>query len=126
MEKPETSNLITLNNKNEVLLVKRTDSELWSLPGGTRKRGETSEECLEREIKEELGVMVRDTTFFQILEDKKCKASYYFGKINKNIVLEKKELSDYKWFKSEDLPQGLAYCQNKVLASFFADYKIQR
>ncbi len=119
MEKTETSNLITLNNKNEILLVRRIDSGLWSLPGGTKKKEETSEECLKREIKEELGVVVRDIDFFQTLDDKKCKASYYTGEISGNILLEEKELSSYEWFRKDDFPQILAYYQKEVVDNFF-------
>ncbi len=32
---------------------------LWEFPGGTREEGETLEECLVREIKEELDITVR-------------------------------------------------------------------
>ena len=31
---------------------------LWELPGGTRESGETLEECLVREIREELGIEI--------------------------------------------------------------------
>ncbi len=51
-----------------VLIQKRPASGLlaglWEFPGGKRKRGETLEEALHRELREELGVQVRTSRFF--------------------------------------------------------------
>lgn len=49
---------IIVNNKNEVLLVKHTYRGGWSLPGGYIKGKEHPKEGLEREIKEETGLVV--------------------------------------------------------------------
>jgi len=50
------------------------EREEWELPGGQIEIGETSEECLAREIDEELGVKVRvgellDAYLFEVIED---------------------------------------------------------
>ena len=50
---------IIFNEKNEVLLFKHTyRAHSWSLPGGYLKSGEHPMEGLEREIKEESGLVV--------------------------------------------------------------------
>ena len=45
---------------NQILLVKQrvNDSRNWSLPGGTLETGETLEECMVREMREETGLQV--------------------------------------------------------------------
>lgn len=50
---------IIFNDKNEVLLFKHVyRAHAWSLPGGYLKTGEHPREALEREIKEESGLVV--------------------------------------------------------------------
>lgn len=46
------------NEKNELLLLHRTDMDRWCLPGGLLDLGESVTECLVRECREELGVEI--------------------------------------------------------------------
>lgn len=49
---------IILNEKEEILLVKRKDVPIWVLPGGGIDKGETPEKAIVREVKEETGLNV--------------------------------------------------------------------
>lgn len=53
---------LILNNQLEVLMTLRRPDQLrpsmWEMPGGKREKGETDQECLVRELREELGVEV--------------------------------------------------------------------
>lgn len=46
---------VVLNEKDEVLLVHRTDYDFWNLPGGAVESGESPWKAVVREVKEETG-----------------------------------------------------------------------
>ena len=48
-----------VNEKNEILLEKRSDCGWWGVTGGKLDLGETVLECAVREIKEECGVTIK-------------------------------------------------------------------
>lgn len=54
---------VTTNSKGEVLIAQRLEGDmlggLWEFPGGKLEPHETIEECVARELKEELGIEVR-------------------------------------------------------------------
>ena len=53
---------------DEVLLCQRKEGALagkWEFPGGKIENGETPEECLVREIQEELGITIKVDEIFQ-------------------------------------------------------------
>ena len=69
----------------EVLLVERGKAPhngLWGLPGGVVEVGETLEEAVTREIKEETGLIVEPVEFLQVFnsinrdDDKKVRTHY--------------------------------------------------
>ena len=47
---------VVVNDCNEVLLLHRSDNDLWGLPGGVMEPGETIEETARREVFEETGL----------------------------------------------------------------------
>jgi A/G-specific adenine glycosylase len=53
---------VTMNRKGEVLIAQRKQDDmlggLWEFPGGKQEPGETIEECIVRELDEELGIKI--------------------------------------------------------------------
>jgi ADP-ribose pyrophosphatase YjhB (NUDIX family) len=56
---PAAIGVILNDEKTQVLLVKRHDVPVWTLPGGGIEEGERPEEALRREIEEETGYQVQ-------------------------------------------------------------------
>jgi len=53
--------LLLLNDRNELLLMHRTDNGLWCPPGGMVEPGEHIEETARREAEEETGIRAGET-----------------------------------------------------------------
>lgn len=52
---------IITNNEGQILLQRRADRDKWGLPGGCQELGETFEETVLREIKEETNLDVKES-----------------------------------------------------------------
>ncbi|WUI02128.1 NUDIX domain-containing protein [Spirillospora sp. NBC_00431] len=55
--KPSASALVR-DERGRVLLLRRPDNDLWTIPTGGLKKGETIRECAVRECREETGVEI--------------------------------------------------------------------
>jgi mutator protein MutT len=123
------ANFIPINEKNEILLIKRADDDshggLWSIPGGAIEKGETIEEGLEREVKEEINSKIINRNYFKSFyyeykENLHVRAAYFYGNITGEIKINE-ESSDYKWFSFQEILSNsfeFAFNQKKVLKDF--------
>ena len=100
-----------IEKDNKFLITQRPDdgrhnANKWEFPGSKLEFGEQPRECLEREIKEELGIEVKAEDIFAI-------SSHVYGE--KHVVLlgfhcklisgdiQKHDISDFKWVSKEDI-----------------------
>ena len=121
-------NLIIINEKNQVLLVKRAEDEdkfkdFWSIPGGGVEENETLEDGLHREIKEELDCQIENFQYFKsyyyvLNKELHVRAAYFFGTIRGHIKLNE-ESSKYYWFDFDEIEElKLAFNQSQVMKEF--------
>lgn len=54
------SAIIVLNEKNEILLQLRSDTDDWGLPGGGMEIGDSFEETAQKELYEETGLIAQN------------------------------------------------------------------
>ncbi|MCX6726131.1 MAG: NUDIX hydrolase [Candidatus Shapirobacteria bacterium] len=98
---------IIFNDKNEILLFKHIyRAHAWSLPGGYLKAGEHPREALEREIKEESGLIVSVDESLKTRTDRDTARldMCYTGVLIGGDFKATYEVSEYGFFTQDKLP----------------------
>lgn len=75
------------NEDGAVLLIRRTDNDLWALPGGAMDLGETIAETVVREVKEETGLEVDVTGVVGIYTDPKHVVEFSDGEVRQQFSI---------------------------------------
>ncbi len=96
-----------VNNKNELLLIKRSDDDLhtpgvWEIPGGRLDMGENPFTGLQRETKEETGLDIEimnplDIHYFMRDDGQKITMLIFYCRPITNDVVLSDEHTDYMW-----------------------------
>lgn len=104
--------LLLIVNKNRYLLFRRTDNNLFALPGGHIEGNETPVDALIREIKEELGVIIPNVSFVGKYPYKNEYINVFFYNspdFDTSKIILNDEHSEFRWFtyyeilKSKDI-----------------------
>lgn len=98
---------IIFNDKGEILLFKHTyRAHAWSLPGGYMKSGEHPKEALEREIKEESGLVVSVDDSLKTRTDRDTARldMCYIGAFIGGDFTPTHEVTEYGFFSQDKLP----------------------
>lgn len=79
--------VIATNATDELLLVKRTDNQLWGLPAGSTEPGETTVQTAQRELIEETGLTVGPLTLVDVFSGPKFHYVYPNGDIIDSVTI---------------------------------------
>lgn len=123
--------------KDKFLLIKRNKEPylgMWCLPGGKIEYGETIEEAIIREIKEESGLDIKFIALRGVVEEilynRKSKIGHFMiwvceTKAKKDTAKTKNE-GEARWFTKEELPKIKAQAvpsDYKMIETFFLKKK---
>ncbi len=121
---PKTSGARALIiHDNQILLGKNLNRKYWSLPGGKIDRGETPEQCVLRELKEELDLDNLTVDFqlgiYHSRREGKRDTIYIFVIFVKNLIFNKQwELEDAGWFPLDALPKGTSPATKRRISEY--------
>lgn len=125
---------IVYNERNEILLQKRGDRNVWGFPGGAMELGESLEETAKREILEETGVNVEVEYLIGVY-------SKYFGEfpngdtaqtithffkckpIDGELIADGSETLDLKYFPIDKVPKLFTKQHEDALEDWLSNRK---
>lgn len=104
-----------LDENDRVLMIRRTDSGLYSIPGGQQEIGETIGRTVVREVKEETGIDVEPVRVTGIYSDPQHVIAYTDGEVRQEFSIcfiaraiggqlrTSNESSEVLWIARDDL-----------------------
>lgn len=127
--------VMILNDQKQLLLGKRhedptkADSEFkvsncWTMPGGKLNFGESFEEGATREAIEETGIKIFSPKVIAVNQDMNQHAHFitvglFCDKFEGEAkVMEPEEITEWKWFNLNDLPENIYFPSVKVLENY--------
>lgn len=130
MKRSGTS-IIFLNDAGQVLLLLRDDNpaipypNMWDLPGGHVEPDETPQECIVREMREEMGLELTDFEPASVMAFSDRFEHTFWTRANLKIDdIDLTEGQRLQWFSREEIRQTeLAYGFNLILEDFFTRFR---
>lgn len=125
--KRKGTSIIFYNEKNCLLLFLRDDkpglpyANMWDIPGGHVEKGESPDECIVREMKEEIGVDIGVPYLFNVYDFDVRIEYVYVSQCQYQIEnLSLTEGQALRWFSEKEISETeLAYGFNQVADDFF-------
>ncbi|GAA0216669.1 NUDIX domain-containing protein [Saccharothrix mutabilis subsp. mutabilis] len=118
---PKATNIVVAvtafvqDEQGRLLMIRRTDNDLYSIPGGAQDVGETIGHTVVREVKEETGIDVEPTDVIGIYSDPAHVIAYTDGEVRQEFSIcfrarliggklrTSNESSEVHWVAQEDL-----------------------
>ena len=118
-----------IQNGEKILISQRLTNDkfggLWEFPGGKQEQGESLEECLVREISEELNIQISIEKYLFNVEhiyDKEKITLHVFVCQFENGIPECQEVQDWKWIDFSNIDDYEFTKADKEVIQKLSDY----
>ena len=128
---------LVFNEKKEILLNLRSDTNTWGIPGGSMELYEDIRETAVRELKEECGIEAENLELVDVLSgkeyyfeypngDKMCTVIVLFKVLNYkgNIEISDNESKDLQFFPMDNLPSLESRAENIIKKILSEEIKV--
>ncbi|TWH49319.1 NAD+ diphosphatase [Sporomusa sp. KB1] len=100
--------ILSITKGDKILLVKNLKTDFYTVVAGFVEAGETLEECLKREAREEVGIEIKNITYFgnQPWPFPHSLMLAFNAEYDKgDLTIERNELLHADWYTVDDIPQ---------------------
>lgn len=129
--------LLCLNERNELLMIRRAESGNWGVPGGGMEPGETTEQTARRELFEETGLEIHAMELFGVFSGPELYYRYPNGDevYNVSVVYLARtatgeikfcdgEHTEFGYFTLNNLPENISPPIKPILRQLVERYEI--
>ncbi|MFD5562921.1 NUDIX domain-containing protein [Kitasatospora griseola] len=111
---------IVRDDEGRVLLLKHRlwpEGRQWGLPSGYANKGESFEETVVREVREETGLTVEvgELAYLKSGFKLRLEVAYEALLVGGRIEVESFEILEARWFSPDDLPEGLQESHRELI-----------
>ena len=122
--------ILVVDERNYVLLLKRSDNDCWGTPGGSLEPGEVVESAAKRETFEETKLTVGEMTLFDVFSGPELFYKYPNGDEVFNVIVAylsrdwcgdiklNDEHTEWHWFAPNEVPEDLSPPIKPVIQKF--------
>jgi len=126
--------ILVLDEQNRLLMMKRSDSGYWGLPGGATEPGEVVEDAAKRETFEEVNLEVGVMSLFSVFSGPELYYKYPNGDevYNVTVVYVSRQWSgevklngehtEWGWFETDKIPDDVSPPIRPVIEKFKKDH----
>jgi 8-oxo-dGTP pyrophosphatase MutT (NUDIX family) len=122
--------ILVLDEQNRLLMMKRSDNECWSVPGGSVEPGELVEAAAKRETFEESNLEIGELLLFGVFSGPEFFYKYPNGDEVYNVIIiysshdwhgEVKlndEHTEWRWFSVDSIPEEISPPIKPIIEQF--------
>src|SRR5512144_1753624 len=127
--------ILVLDEQNRLLMLKRSDSLCWGIPGGAAEPGEVVEAAAKRETLEETNLEIGEMSLFGVFSGPELYYKYPNGDEVYNVTIVylshdwhgevrlNDEHTRWNWFQADEIPEDVSPPIRPVIEQFKSFFK---